>query len=712
MRKRLLSFFVVICLMLAGVLGLTACVNGATLETPVVTVDGSGIAKWNEVDNAIRYAYKIDGGAISDTSGTSVKLSAGQSISVKAVGNGIEYSDSAWSAEKTYTVCVHKDLNSDGKCDICSQTFTCANHIDTNGDYACDTCLAHIHADANGDDYCDNCQRYLIVVLKLYAVNDLHGMYTDSEEQPGVDELTTYLLDAQINGNSLFIASGDMWQGSTESNNTKGKLATEWLNYVNCSSMTLGNHEFDWTTEKIKINAQLAEFPFLAINVYERETDQRAPYCHPSTVVTLQGVKIGIIGAIGDCYGSISASMCRDVYFKTGSELTALVKEEATRLRNEEQVDYVVYSIHDRGVDSQLTDGYVDVVFEAHTHQTYAEKDSNGVWHVQGGGYNRGISEAAVNFNILTKQSNTTARTVPNGEYSVCASDTIINTLVTKYADEIGDPNEIIGHTDKYRSYEMLQQDMVNAYWQKGQEVWGANYKIAVAGGYISVRTPGSLDKGDITVKQIQTLFPFDNEMHLCSVLGSTLVERYFNNTSYVYVYDTEIRENLLNGIGLNDTYYIVTDSYNTDYAPNKLTKVDVMGGNIFPRDVLVEYIQNGGYGTGSVSPAEKTVEQINSIGNALDDNAETDVEYKVRGTIVNIENTVYGNAYIEDAAGNRLYIYGMYDKNGSVRYDALDDKPAIGDEVVLCGKIKKYVKSGEIVIEMMNGKIVKHTKQ
>lgn len=160
-----------------------------------------------------------------------------------------------------------------------------------------------------------------------------------------------------------------MWQGSSESNNTKGKLATEWLNYIDCASMTLGNHEFDWSTEKIKTNAQLADFPFLAINVYDRTTNKRVEYCDSSVVVEFGDAKIGIIGAIGDCYSSISSSMCADVYFKTGSELTTLVKQEANKLRTQ-GVDYIVYSLHDGGdqgsymdwYDTSLSNGYVDIV--------------------------------------------------------------------------------------------------------------------------------------------------------------------------------------------------------------------------------------------------------------------------------------------------------------------------------------------------------------
>ena len=72
-----------------------------------------------------------------------------------------------------------------------------------------------------------------------------------------------------------------------------------------------------------------------------------------------------------------------DIYFKVGNELSNLVKEESQRLRAQ-GCDYIVYSIHDgaekRGTgsisnsdlagyyDISLSNGYVDLVFEGHTH--------------------------------------------------------------------------------------------------------------------------------------------------------------------------------------------------------------------------------------------------------------------------------------------------------------------------------------------------------
>ena len=144
-----------------------------------------------------------------------------------------------------------------------------------------------------------------MVTFDIYAINVLHGKFADSSTQPGVDELTTYLKNArETDDNVILLSSGDMWQGSSESNLTRGRIITEWMNELDFVSMTLGNHEFDWGEETIRENAALAEFPFLALNVFSRDTGKLADYCTPSVLLECGGVQVGVIGAVGDCYSS------------------------------------------------------------------------------------------------------------------------------------------------------------------------------------------------------------------------------------------------------------------------------------------------------------------------------------------------------------------------------------------------------------------------
>ena len=64
--------------------------------------------------------------------------------------------------------------------------------------------------------------------------------------------------------------------------------------------------------------------------------------------------------------------------------------------------------------------------------------------------------------------------------------------------------------------------------------------------------------------------------------------------------------------------------------------------------------------------------------------------KYLVTGTVTEVANTQYGNLYIEDAQGNKLYIYGLYDQLGN-RYDAMTKAPAVGDTITVLTVLGAY---------------------
>ena len=68
----------------------------------------------------------------------------------------------------------------------------------------------------------------------------------------------------------------------------------------------------------------------------------------------------------------------------------------------------------------------------------------------------------------------------------------------------------------------------------------------------------------------------------------------------------------------------------------------------------------------------------------------QTTEKYYVRGTVAEIWNDMYGNLNITDETGT-LKIYGSYSADGSTRFDAMTDRPAVGDEVLLYGPLVNY---------------------
>ncbi len=83
------------------------------------------------------------------------------------------------------------------------------------------------------------------------------------------------------------------------------------------------------------------------------------------------------------------------------------------------------------------------------------------------------------------------------------------------------------------------------------------------------------------------------------------------------------------------------------------------------------------------------TIPEFNAIGVA--NSTYTDRKYLVTGVITEITNTYYGNMYIKDADGNTLLIYGVYNIDGTVRFDAMDPQPAVGDTITVLGVAGQY---------------------
>ena len=494
-------------------------------------------------------------------------------------------------------VCEHADINDDVLCEFCGKSIV--------GSDDCD------HKDDNDDGVCESCAASVIIVVDLYALNDLHGKFENSVSDIGVDEMTTYLKNmASLDEHALFLSSGDMWQGASASNLTDGLIITDWMNELGFVSMTLGNHEYDWGEGPVIKNAEAAEFPLLGINVYDRDTNERVEYCDASVTVDLGEIQVGIIGAIGDCYSSISSDKVKDIYFKTGNELTALVTAEAERLRAE-GADLIVYSLHDgygrsssgtKDISSSQissyyqsslsSEGVVDVVFEGHSHQSYVLRDTYGVYHLQGGGDNNGLSHAEMKVNSITGTvSLNLAEHVKESAYNSLTPDKLIDDLLAKYDDVLADANVVLGVNGAKRNSTYLKNLVAKLYYEYGVEKWGEEYDVVIGGGFLSVRSPYDLAAGEVRYSQLVSLLPFDNEIHLCSISGRDLLSRFINTSNSDYfVFPTSVSD-----IDPNGTYYIVTDSYCSQYAANRLTVIESYGADIFARDLVAEYIKNGG---------------------------------------------------------------------------------------------------------------------
>ena len=76
---------------------------------------------------------------------------------------------------------------------------------------------------------------------------------------------------------------------------------------------------------------------------------------------------------------------------------------------------------------------------------------------------------------------------------------------------------------------------------------------------------------------------------------------------------------------------------------------------------------------------------------------------YYIRARVDSIDNDTYGQMTVSDATGS-IMVYGSSNADGSVRYDAMEEKPVAGDDVLLYGTLQNYKGSTK---EIQNGWII-----
>src|SRR5947209_2923467 len=155
------------------------------------------------------------------------------------------------------------------------------------------------------------------VHIVVVGTTDVHGWFAghdlDGVHSGGVAIFKSYVdaLRAANGGRVVLVDSGDLFQGTLESNLFEGEPVIKAYNALGYTASAVGNHEFDFgpvgpdsvaqTPDQdplgaLKKNAAMAKFPFLAANVVEKATHQTPAWAKKSILVDVGGVKLGIVG--------------------------------------------------------------------------------------------------------------------------------------------------------------------------------------------------------------------------------------------------------------------------------------------------------------------------------------------------------------------------------------------------------------------------------
>ncbi|MCF7924089.1 MAG: 5'-nucleotidase C-terminal domain-containing protein [Candidatus Izimaplasma sp.] len=460
-------------------------------------------------------------------------------------------------------------------------------------------------------------ERY--VNIDLYSMNDFHG-----GAYSGIDALSyigDFIKDNQQN--SLYLTNGDIFQGTAISNYYYGLPLVDSLNEAGFDGFIIGNHEFDWGIDKILDyrdgsleNGEL-NHEILAANIVYQDTQMPLENTTPYIIEEFDGVRVGVIGLIGELMNSIAVSRTQNIEFKDPI-LTAAAY--ASELRNEENVDIVVVYIHDgSAINEELAQlvgsERIDAVFNGHYHRNEASSiERTGIYlpYGQVNNYDSWLVRISLEFDReINEVIGFSHKTFYEDDFF--AMDSTIDSILDAYESDT-----------TYLNFINEELTFSNNYYDKYDLVgWGASVIRDYANVDVGATNSGGfrvdMPYGSVTMGDMITIYPFDNVIKTSRLTGQQLLDFYVEIKNYgddVYFDDglepiknqnNEIISLTINGVEITlDGYYTVGA---VDYIFDKeyydfIDGEDITLTTYLMRDLLVEDLRNS---NGSFNPDNGT---------------------------------------------------------------------------------------------------------
>ncbi len=145
--------------------------------------------------------------------------------------------------------------------------------------------------------------------VNVIGLNDFHGQLDpttrayDNDQRPASAAAPTWRRcstrrQRTCPARTCILAGGDN-VGASPANSSllQDMPAIDVENAWGLDATSYGNHEFDYGVARLQEQQARAHFPFLATNIVDTATGKAPSWVTPSKVFTVNGVKVGVIGA-------------------------------------------------------------------------------------------------------------------------------------------------------------------------------------------------------------------------------------------------------------------------------------------------------------------------------------------------------------------------------------------------------------------------------
>ena len=180
--------------------------------------------------------------------------------------------------------------------------------------------------------------------VTILHTNDHHGRFwKNGDGEYGMAARKTVIdgIRAEVarsGGHSLLLDGGDVNTGVPESDLQDAVPDFRGMNLLGYDAMAVGNHEFDKPLMVLRMQRDLAKFPMLAANIYDRGQRMFEPY----KIFSLGGLRIGVMGlTTEDTFKMVSPDNIKGIEFRSVIREAAKVVPE---LRS--KADVVIAATH------------------------------------------------------------------------------------------------------------------------------------------------------------------------------------------------------------------------------------------------------------------------------------------------------------------------------------------------------------------------------
>lgn len=371
--------------------------------------------------------------------------------------------------------------------------------------------------------------KHEIVILHT---NDVHARVKADEREKaiGYGKIKTYKDELVKEGKTvLMLDAGDTFHGTTFATISRGDSIVKLLNEVGYDYMVPGNHDFNYGYERLVELTGKGNFKTLASNVV---TEQGKRDFLENDIKEVDGVKIGFFGlSTPETYYKSHPSNTKGIVI---AEPIEVAKQQVAALKAK-GADFIVAIGHlgldDSTKEEERSEGVIkavpgiDLFIDGHSHTALPEgKVIGSTLLAQTGSYTNNLGQITLTFDG-NKIENKKAELISYEAMSLVKPDEKIE-AIEKEVDEANKPflEKIVGKTlvdlEGRREYNRKQEtNLGNLVTDAMREVSKADIAITNGGG---IRA--TIEKGDVTMGEVLTAFPFTNFTVTVDLTGKEVI--------------------------------------------------------------------------------------------------------------------------------------------------------------------------------------------